>query len=315
MKIFKKLFLAGIVCMAGHYVLAQEDTLYINDAGFPIPKTKAVFYRVISPSDSGGIEIREYFINDTLHSVTHYSTKLATVKQGNYILYHSDGSLSCQGAYRKGFQTGEWIYYDEKGRRIMERRFYADPSRAYYCIRYDPYTYRKHSEGYMDEHERKTGSWKEYHKNSDAVKLLSNYICGIREGEQLEFFENGKCRRREIIRDKKSVKSIQFDENGKEVPFFPAFIYPVPPYPVKRALAGISCVDSLLKSRDIHYMVRVHKDGSISGIEITIPVSVDCQTQMIAAIQKMKRWKPARYENEPIDYAFEGVIRYYGPRE
>ena len=304
-----------ILCMQFAEATAQQDTVFINETGAVTLREQANYYRIISPSDSAAIELREYFINDTLRSITHYTNKLATVKEGAVVQYNADGALAFRGSYRKGFQTGVWIYYSEKGRKISERRLYTDPLKSYYSIRYDSYTWGKHNEGKIDEYERKTGSWKEYHTNSDSVKLLSTYVNGMRDGEQLEFYLNGKLKRRELILNKKTKESEQYDTQGKRVKYFPAFTYPKPPYPVKRALSGIDCVDSLLKRMDVRYAVRVHKDGSISGIEITGPVSSECTIKVTAAIQKMKRWKPAKYEHEPIDYTFEGVVRYYGPRE
>ena len=311
--LLKKSFvtIAFVMAIYSNQARAQNDTLYVNTIGTLLPKEQASFFRIIKRTDSAVVEVREYFMNDKLHFVGHYTSAQAIIRQGNFIYYTAEGFKISEGEYSKGFKSGEWIIYTHAGKKVNERQRYYYPDKGYYSIRYDFETNNKLSEGPIDENERKTGAWKEYHSHSDSLRLRSQYVGGRRTGEQLEFFKSGKLKRREFFEGRKLKHAEQYDEQGNKVSYLPAFVYPVPPEPLWKYLSvRVACFDSVIKSSNLHYVLKVDADGRLSDIEITGIDDGPCKTAIINAIQHMKKWKPAKRENVPCGYTVESDLRY-----
>ncbi len=311
--LLKKSFMAiaFAVVMYPNQMLAQDNAVYVNEMGTILPKEQARYYRIINVPDTSGVTIKEYFMDGTLHCVGHYTSPQAIIKQGQFVYYNAKGFKASQGEYIKGFKSGVWILFSGNGKDIAERQQYFYPEKGYYSIRYDPETANKLSEGPFDENNRKTGVWKEYHFHSDSLRLLSRYLGGSRTGEQQEFFRNGRLKRLELFEGRKLKHAEQFDEEGNRVKYYPAFVYPVPPEPLWKYLSvRVKCFDSVIKSINIHVVVKVNEDGSLGDIEITGFDNGCCKTAIMEAIAHMKKWKPAKREDVPCSFTVENDLRY-----
>jgi len=290
---------------------AQNDTIYVNEIGTLLPKSQALYYRIIEVDDTVGVVVKEYFLNGKLHCSGHFTSRQAIIKQGRFVYFNADGFKASEGQYTKGFKSGEWKLYDDKCKKIKERQQNHYPCKGYYSIRYDAESGDKLNEGDFDENDRKAGVWKEYHFHSDAIRQLSRYLAGRRTGEQLEFYKNSRLKRKEIIEGYKVKHAEQYDEEGRKVKYFPAFVYPVPPEPLWKYLSvRVKCFDSLIKSTNVHYSLKVNKDGAISDIELTGLSESDCKTAIIEAIARMKKWKPAKWENVPCNHTVEYDLKF-----
>ncbi len=288
------------------------DTLFVNEIGTILPKEKADYYRIISPEGSNLYVVKDYYLNDTLFAVGHYTSPQAVIKEGSFIYYTNQGFKMAKGNYAKGFKTGEWLYYFEGGKKVKEAVRYDPAEKNYYTIQYDSLSGRKHAEGGFDEFEKRTGHWKEYHFFSDSVKTISNYESGIKKGEQLEFYKSGKLKRREIFEGFRVLHAEQYDEQGKKVTYFPAYEYPKPTVNIKSYLsAKVKCFDDVLKAQNVQLRLKVLADGSLSDIEVLNLIDESCKSRILHALYNMKRWKPYKREHTAYDFIIEKTIKYY----
>ncbi len=311
--LLKKSFMAMAFAIATlpFRMYAQNDTLFVNEIGTVLPKAQALYYRIIEASDTAGVAVKQYFLNGKLHFSGHFTSAQAIIKQGSFVYFNADGFKASAGEYTKGFKSGEWILYTGEGKKITERQLYYYPEKGYYSIRYDVEHDGRLDEGSYDGNSKKTGIWKEYHFHSDSIRQITRYQAGRRTGEQLEFHKNGRLKRKEVVEGYKVKHTEQYDEEGEKVKYFPAFVYPRPPEPLWKYLSvRVKCFDSLIKSTNVHYSLKVNKDGTLSDIELSSLDDCSCKTAILEAIVRMKKWKPAKWENQPCNHTVESDFRF-----
>lgn len=280
-----------------------------------VQRAAALYYRVVSKPDSGLYEFSDYDFSNKLKKVFHSTSAQATVLQGKYTEYDHPGTVLAEGSYHKGYKTGEWNYYFLNSERKKEKQLYSSVH-EFYTYSYDSVSQKVESEGAIDGYGKKTGVWKQYHLNSDSVKIISNYVIGKKDGEQLEYYKSGHIKRREVFLNNKLQKGELFDEQGKKVKYFPAFTYPQYREYISNYLQRSEpCVAEALKKKDFHVSVVILKDGTVSDATVTDVENIECINNIKSALMKMKKWKPALWENNPVKYTYETDIRLYVPRE
>lgn len=290
---------------------AQHDTIYVNELGTSMPKEKASYYRIMSEPDSEGIEVNEYYLNHKLHFNGHFTNAQAIVKHGYFVYYNPDGFRASEGVYKNGFKDGEWIYYYDEGKKIEERQLYNYPKKGYYDIQNDVATGDRLREGMIDAYEKKSGLWKEYFTSSDSVKLKLNYEAGSKQGDQFEYFPSGRLKRHEVIVNRNVEKGELFDETGKKLHYYPAFSYPVPPESLWKYLnLRVKCFETEIKKADFVVVIKVLKDGSVSDVEIPDLMNDVCKKEIVNTLKHMRKWKPGKRENTPVDYTYKGSFKY-----
>ena len=42
------------------------------------------------------------------------------LRQGHWVTYHENGQKESEGEYTRGAKTGEWMYWDSKGKRVAD---------------------------------------------------------------------------------------------------------------------------------------------------------------------------------------------------
>lgn len=294
---------------------AQTDTLFVNQSGVIVPKSEAQFYRVASPTEAGVFTFHEYGLDHKLKKVFHATSIRVTLLQGAYTEYDEKGNVMILGTYDKGYKSGEWNYFFHSSKIKKEKQVY-NSLHEYYSWQYDSTTRKLESEGGIDKFGKRTGVWKQYHFNSDSVKTISNFLIGKKEGIQLEYYKNGKIKRKELYQNNMLQKGELFDEAGKKIKYYPAFTYPQYRDYVSNYLRKTEpCTAEALKKNDFKVRFVVTKDGDVTEVEVMNVEQDACAQKIKAALLRMKKWKPALWENSPVKYTYETTIRLYVPRD
>ena len=291
------------------FSFAQIDTIYIDRAGTKVSKDSAKYYRFLNKINEGLYKVEDYYLNDKLQMTGFYTSTEAVIKTGKYIFYDSIGTVQSEGEYNKGFKTGIWNYYYKKSTKLAIQNQFKYPEKGWYSKIYDSLTFKVILEGNIDKDSNRSGIWIDYFFNSDSIHKKINYVGGRLEGKQIEYYKKGAVKRIELYENFKMVDGQQFDEDGHKIKYFPALVYPKSPEPMWNYLGDhVSCFKSLLKKGKFVYRLLVHANGTISDIEIVSPVDESCKNEIIEKISKMKKWKPAKKEDIPFNYTYEGSI-------
>ena len=293
---------------------AQLDTFYINELAARVAPNEASYIRTIQQFEYHNV-VRDFALDHTLHRVETYAGKTTILKQGKATYYHPSGKLRMEGFYTKGAKSGEWNYYTHTGEKLhMKEIFNPDGSaQRTYIDTFSSYT---KSSGMVDEDGFRSGAWKEYHFKANTVEWATHYEGGIKSGEQLQYYPNGKLKRRELYKGKKRVYGKLYDENGKKQPYYPVYIFPQPtihlgPY-IK---SSVPCAEALIKTGPIEIKCFVSKLGVPEKWEINTPPNEECRQHILTALQKVKKWKPAYAENRAVDAWYQYTLKYYAPKE
>lgn len=296
-------------------IFAQTDTLYINTNGIITSKEKASGYRVVCKADSNQFLIREYPFLKPVRKEYHATTAAANILEGPYTELDPQGRVIMNGSYHKGFKTGKWKYYFSESVLLKEIQDYASEN-AYQCIQYDSMFQKIIRKGAIDKFGKQNGEWIQYHENSDSIKTISNYVVGKKVGLQLEFYKNGKLKRREMYHNNKLVKGELYDENGRKLKYYPAFVYPrYREYLANYLQKKEPCIAEAMKWNDFQISLRISKNGQV--VEATV-IDLEeglCKEKIRMALLKMKKWKPALWENQPISFTYKTAIKRYLPKD
>ncbi len=285
--------------------LAQQDKIFVDAQGNKSLKDSAIFYTVFEKTNDTSYTVSSFYKNQKRRMLAHLASTNLSVMSGDAVYYDSLGNTIQCGKYEKGYAIGEWKYYYQGSNFLKEKRQYKNHDE--YCVQFfDSSTHQLEEEGCMDLYKKKTGSWMTYFYHSDSIKKRSNYVLGKHEGEQIEYYKNGKIKRKEIFKNNKLKKAWQFDEDGKKIKYTPAFTYP------KSSTSGYyylkkknSCMLELLGKGELLITFILSKDGKVKNVELPTIQACSCKEDIILSILKMKKWKPAKREGEAIDFNME----------
>ncbi|MBK9300823.1 MAG: hypothetical protein IPN14_09490 [Bacteroidetes bacterium] len=296
-------------------IYAQHDTLYIDQQGVYVQASKANFYRMVSLANNGLFECKDYFRNHRLKKIFHATSAAATVWEGPYVELNDDSTVLVKGHYHNGFKSGEWVYYFHHSSKVEAKEVYHDAD-VFERIEYDSLTQLKVLEGSFDKFGKRTGTWKQYHPHTDSIQWISNYVIGKKEGTQLEFYLNGQLKRMEVYLNNKLQKGTLYNEKGQKVKYYPAFSYPQYKEYISNYLQHATpCTAEALKKNDFKVKLFITKTGEVAKAYVIDVVNEVCAERIKTALLQMKRWKPALWENQPINYTYETTIKLYVPRE
>ncbi|MEZ5046627.1 MAG: hypothetical protein R2831_06510 [Chitinophagaceae bacterium] len=306
------LLVSTIVCFSSA-VSAQQDTLYFQNQLKLQSKHGANTYKTLKKDSLGLFEVCTYTITDTLLSKTHYAEYAMLSKEGMETLYYPNGKIFQQINFHLGNLSGHWIQFKKDGKNIAEKRNYLTKE-EYSCTLYDEKNDFVDEEGVMLK-EQKHGLWKKYHYKSQAIKSTIFYQHGQRHGEAIEYFTSGKIKRKEIYQYGKMTKGALYDEEGNKLKYFPAFVFPQYKTSVYKYFNVYApCLYSKDYNKPTLVYITINKEGVVVDSNIE---NCDASCILIAktAIAKMKKWKPAKVENEPITYTAMFKLRAYVPKE
>jgi antitoxin component YwqK of YwqJK toxin-antitoxin module len=294
--------------------LAQADTLYINDLGAKVARDAATYYRMVLPIEQAYL-IMDFDLNHVCRRKVTYTSPQAVIKHGKAWYYDAQGNRISEGVFYKGYKQGQWSDYYLGGKRVKQQTTY-NPDNTYSVQTFDSAKGYKKDEGMYNAFDLKIGQWKSYYYRSDSLEWLHNYKEGKKDGEQKQYYKNGTLKRLEFYANNRLKKGKQYDEQGRSVSYFPSFEYPEPSERIRPYLfARIPCFETSLREQNMILKCTVLHDGSLKDIQLLHCNNVVCEQQIIQAIAKMKKWKPARVERNPIDFQYQYNLKYYIPKD
>lgn len=98
--------------------------------------------------------------------------------------------LKFEGKYEHGKQIGVFKYYQEGLKRPVATMNF-DPASDTVQIKYLSQAGKVISEGQML-NQKRIGTWKYYHNNSDKLMMIEHYELGVLDGEKLTYYDSGK---------------------------------------------------------------------------------------------------------------------------
>lgn len=309
--------IAMSLCLLIAYLCAaaQADTLYFNQNNQRVSPAAASYYRVILPGDTVR-QISDYYLTGQTKEIGSYTSRAAVMRDGYSVSYYSDGNKSEGGKYRKGFRDSVWLYYARATGKLRERRTYLAPNPGFEVQIFDTITGRLRCTGRLIAESQREGIWVEYFVDSDRIQFVRSYKQGFREGEQYEYYINGRFKRKEIIENHKIKKGEMFDSLGKRIPYYPAFVYPrlkISPYKFLRQ--KVPCLDAVLPYTDLTVKIRITADAHVDGVIWEGDLPDACRQALSKQLYRMKKWKPGRRENKKTAMWVEIHLRKYVNKE
>lgn len=294
---------------------AQVDTFYLNNYFYVTTKDSAHYLRTATFVNEKKYYLQTFTLQNQLISGFFAISKNAHILDGFYFELNKKGDTLVHGNYSKGFKVGIWNYYFQNGRKKEVQKF-DSTNHLYYSWKYDSISQKIIEEGAIDQYGKHYGIWKKYFDNSDSIKLLNYFVYGKKEGEQIEYYQNGKQKRNEIFQNGKFIKGTLWDEQQKKIKYFPAFRYPqYPEYLNTYLLRETPCIINYINQSIVQIKIKISKEGVVQKAEIIGIETIECAKQIENALMEMKKWKPAYWENNPITYTYETVLKTYTQRE
>jgi antitoxin component YwqK of YwqJK toxin-antitoxin module len=294
---------------------AQADTLYFNQNNQWVLPAAASYYRVILPGDTVR-QISDYYLTGQPKEIGSYTSRDAVMRDGYSVSYYPDGKKSEVGIYRKGFRDSVWLYYARATGKLRERRTYLAPNPGFEVQIFDTLTGRLRCIGRFITEAQREGTWVDYFVDSDRIQFVRSYKQGFREGEQNEYYINGRFKRKERIENHKIKYGEMFDSLGKRIPYYPALVYPRSKIsPQKYLRQKVPCLDAVLLYRDLTAKIRITADAHVDGVIWEGDLPEACREALSKQLYRMKKWKPGRRENKKTTMWVEIHFRKYANKE
>lgn len=194
-------------------VVAVGDTIYFNNQWGKADKENASFFRLIEITSNTlhPYLVRDYYISGKLQMTGYYSSLDPEMKEGEFVYYHENGTISKMSRYENGKIDGcvSWYYEDGTLRETgcykngvatgKHETYFANgnlKSKGNYekDRKEETWTYWfkngqiKAQGNYKKDH--KTGMWKYWHKNSQ-LKCIGKHKRGLASGKWVYWHDNG----------------------------------------------------------------------------------------------------------------------------
>jgi Uncharacterized protein conserved in bacteria len=235
------------------------------------------------------------------------------IKHGIASYFNKQGNITHTGFYIRGFKDSIWIYYFENSNKIREKRTYKNGQTDYAFVLYDSASQVPIEAGTMDQYDRKNGRCIVYFSDTSQIHLSGLYVHGKRHQEHIEYYKNGKIKRKEWYEYGKLKKGSLYNQQGKKIKYFPAFTYPSPPEKLYKYLAKkCTCFDELIALGDIQIQCYIREDGSIKWVNISHSNDKHpCISLLKQTIIAMKRWTPATIEGKANSFVYKTTFHQY----
>lgn len=271
----------------------------------------ASYYSLKTKTDSGWQE-NDYFIaNNQIQMSGLYEDDSCTIKNGKFLFYYFNGQKSQEGIYNHNKKEGLFVSYHSNGRLAdsitynngncvgIGKRYFSDGQLQ------DSSFFNSEGEGYII-------SW---FKNQKIDKILHFQNWDQLSGNAEFYHINGKLASKEEYQERKLINKIYFDENGKKMD---TTNHDKIGSPIK----GIShwqkyldkTVATYVKEKNNYEMpiivsFQVNIDGSISDVQITLPLRQSLDNVAIRAISDYpEKWIPTIENNRKIPFVFRQTI-------
>jgi len=160
------------------------------------------------------------------------------------------------------------------------------------------------------------GTYKEWYGNGQ-LKKEAVFNGGKRNGYNFCYWENGKPRRKETYKENKFVEGKCYNNEGKEIKYFPAETMPEFPGGEDAMMAFLSQnirYPIAMQENGVKGMVilqfYVQKDGTLTDIKILRGIHPDGDAESKRVVSMMPKWKPGTQEGELVAVQFTLPIRF-----
>jgi TonB family protein len=291
-----------------------KDTTYISILGKEVTtRDSADYLRVLKASDSGYVNVREYYLNGNIKSILKSSTSDKMTPVGPELTFYPDGKKESILNYNTGTLNGSCYYYYHNGT-LKEVREYGNISAAgkwfnspagYYLLtKYQDSTGKvmvTDGNGFLKEtyfvrgevisegnviKGKKEGEWKIYDKHGDF-----NSAEKFKDGQLLE----GEC----SLKGGKTYKYYDYEVEpqfpGGETEFL-RYVYQNVKYPQKDKKIGF-------EGKVIVSFV-VNSLGQIKDVKITHSADADMDKAVIQVIKDSPLWQPGIRNGIPVNVLY-----------
>lgn len=108
---------SSINVLDNKFITKESRILLDKDWQITKKENKAKFYRLIEQDSIPGSYVkRDYYMNDTLQGIAHYSSLNPEIIDGKYFEYHENGKLKVAGFFRHRLKDGNWKYWSKDGK-------------------------------------------------------------------------------------------------------------------------------------------------------------------------------------------------------
>jgi antitoxin component YwqK of YwqJK toxin-antitoxin module len=308
--LFKSLLFSLISCFSIPTLQAQSDTFY-TDALYHEASQNNFKYKIVVTKTNEQLahgECRD--MNGKLIFDGEYKSYGKLVKHGMFLFYNADGRIITKNNYCQNNLCGEAFHYDDNGINLLEKRIYDASSNTYCFEKYDTSQAKVIEQGCFDQYNRKYGVWKMYCSVNGNLLSEGSFSEGKKIDWHKEYYCHGILKRKEFFDYGKLKHKAMFDELGKRATYYPAFQYPSRKESLSKYLfRKTNFYDILQPIDEVEISFLVSKQGEISQVEIKNFVHEACKKEMVIAILKMKKWKPAMIENRPIEMRYKQILK------
>ncbi len=285
----------------------SKDTMYVKDASGQL-----LYFRVVQPSDTV-VRCYDYKANGNFWRLASYSSLNLTIKQGAYCELDNEDTL-LKGYYHKGFKSGRWEYFDQK--KCTHTIEYVTINKAIIKV-WDIKEGSIIESGYLNKDSVKDGQWYQFFSGTDTIQWLQVFRQGKKDSIHVEFYRNGKIKRKEEYDVGKLTKATMYNEEGKKIPYYPPFSYPDCGENIRSLLyRKVSCFETLQRQQDLELELYISKEGQLKKCTINSEsLNEACVQKIVEVLKKVKKWTPAKYENVPVNYNYLVKLRQYKWRD
>lgn len=157
---------------------------------WPVPASKAEYYRKTEQKRDGSFLIRDYYKNGTLQMEGSASLLHPTVREGAYVYYNEKGVKTAEDNFVHNIQQGKSTGWHDNGK-VRYAAHYTNGSRHGSFTSY--YSNGKTYFSGQFENDERTGKWTVYHTNGKKA-VEATYINGQLQGRSTAWYETGKLK-------------------------------------------------------------------------------------------------------------------------
>jgi len=140
---------------------------------------------------------------------------------------------------------------------------------------------------------------------------------GIRHGNFIVYWENGKLKRKDKYAEGKFIKGICFDEKGKKIPYYE--FEKIPEFPggmtkLYEFLSSILKYPEDARNSGIQGQVMVDfvidRDGNVTEVQVKTPFFESLDEEAIRVVSEMPKWKPGMQDGKAVRVYYQIPIRF-----
>lgn len=143
------------------------------------------------------------------------------------------------------------------------------------------------------------GTWMFYYSGTQSIWCITQYKNGVEDGSLTSYYRDGNIKRKEELRDGKSMGGKCFDKDGKEIPFTPFLIPTTSPTDIRKFLAEYLKYPEAARQAgvegDVIIAFDINEDGSLSNMRAVNRIGNGCEEEAMRVMKTLSKggWKPS----------------------